>query len=865
MGQFDTHGGYFAPEGYLKVNEGGSHEENPNGGVQLGVDEQGIPNMLEEGEPVYNDYVYSDNIKADERMLKKHNIPEKYSGKLYSEIADKFVDEAAERPNDPISNTGLEAMLTRLASAQDEQKERRNKQNIRRELSKLSPEELAQLNSMLGGVEQEQVQEEQPVEQVPVEQPMMADGGYIRKLEDGTPGELNYVTAQIGPEGAGYSVAVDMSKFAGMTQPEAQEFINSLSDSDRQYYIQHGMLPAQEGLGAAGLVGPSGVAKAAATAARSTSAAASAGRLTTSTLGSVGRGIKRAASGVKNKIVNTWPSIHELAGRKQMVAEAKAGVVAAKATKAEAASALEAAAKKLEVAEAKLARAPKSATLQKQAEAARNAFIEADKANLSAGLGVAGAQANRLVKGAGAITTGPLYNRAKFNAGVEAATNAYNKAQEALKVAKAGKKAKEIETATKAVEDAAAALDKAQGFGAKLKAAEWMKAPIAGAAIADAMIGGDDASDDFVKAVEKAYQTSNKKDEGGKLGIFDIDLSYANGGQLQRKFEDGTPGVVAKPEPDKYGFIVGENYLNGVYIGNGEFMPQEELAAAIVNSNRTLGDGTGSTVVPDDFVDPANDDEFLGLQTPSNTNAGKSAGNASSTSSDNGQEIHNYPTFPRYIGGITAAALGLNALAQRPDHYDFTSIRPHTVSGTMPIQLQRYQPVDMNIPLSAIQAQGAATDRAILNAGLGPSIGANLIANNARTNQALGAGFLQAWQANNQHRNEVIAHNNEALARRAQFNMQRDLANMQARNQAQQYNSAMGLRVAALNNQAMQDKYNAIGVNLNNMAEALSGIGQENFAMNQINNNPALMQYLFPGGISMHKGTSKKKTEEGDE
>ena len=114
MRKFDTHGGYFAPQDYFRVDEGGSHEENPNGGVQVGVDPQGTPNLLEENEPVYKDFVYSDNIVADVEMLKKHNIPTKYAGKLYSEIADAFVDEAGERPNDPISNNGLNAMLVRL-------------------------------------------------------------------------------------------------------------------------------------------------------------------------------------------------------------------------------------------------------------------------------------------------------------------------------------------------------------------------------------------------------------------------------------------------------------------------------------------------------------------------------------------------------------------------------------------------------------------------------------------------------------------------------------------------------------------------------------------------------------------------------
>ncbi|MBQ3949495.1 MAG: hypothetical protein II661_03380, partial [Bacteroidales bacterium] len=135
MNKFNTQGGYFAPQGYLKVEAGGSHEENPNGGVQLGVDEQGVPNLLEEGEPVYDDYVYSDNITAEKEILEKHNIPAKYAGKLYSEVADAFVAEAEERPLDPISNSGLNAMLVRLADAQEEQKQIQQQRDLEAELS----------------------------------------------------------------------------------------------------------------------------------------------------------------------------------------------------------------------------------------------------------------------------------------------------------------------------------------------------------------------------------------------------------------------------------------------------------------------------------------------------------------------------------------------------------------------------------------------------------------------------------------------------------------------------------------------------------------------------------------------------------
>lgn len=162
MGRFDTHGGTFAPQGYMKVETGGTHEENPNGGVQVGVDPNGVPNMLEENEPVYQDFVYSNQIAAEADVLKEFNIPEKYAGKHYSDIADEYVDD--NRPNDPIANNGMNAMLVRLANAQEEQKRRKEQKEIEDELAGMSPEEIAELENYIAQMEQGNAPQEQVVQ-----------------------------------------------------------------------------------------------------------------------------------------------------------------------------------------------------------------------------------------------------------------------------------------------------------------------------------------------------------------------------------------------------------------------------------------------------------------------------------------------------------------------------------------------------------------------------------------------------------------------------------------------------------------------------------------------------------------------------
>ena len=55
----NTQGGDFT-NGVTFIDEGGSHEENPYQGIQIGVDPEGAPNLVEQGEVVYDDYVFSD-------------------------------------------------------------------------------------------------------------------------------------------------------------------------------------------------------------------------------------------------------------------------------------------------------------------------------------------------------------------------------------------------------------------------------------------------------------------------------------------------------------------------------------------------------------------------------------------------------------------------------------------------------------------------------------------------------------------------------------------------------------------------------------------------------------------------------------
>lgn len=108
--------------GVTVIENGGTHENNPLGGVPQGIGNNGKQNVVEQGEVKYNDYVFSNRIVADKLLLKQLGLTDKYEDSTYAYIADKLSKESEERPNDPISIKGLENSLGKLRAAQEMQK-----------------------------------------------------------------------------------------------------------------------------------------------------------------------------------------------------------------------------------------------------------------------------------------------------------------------------------------------------------------------------------------------------------------------------------------------------------------------------------------------------------------------------------------------------------------------------------------------------------------------------------------------------------------------------------------------------------------------------------------------------------------------
>lgn len=172
--------------GLTRIDAGKSHEENPNDGVQVGVDQEGTPNLVEEGETIFNDYVYSARINCDEQTKKFFHLPKK-KDITYAELSKKLEKEASERPNDPISQAGLQAQLSDLAEQQERQKQEMEAERARQAFEALSPDEQAAVmqevsarQNLAAQEQMEEVQQPSQEETLLTQQQTQADGSEAR-------------------------------------------------------------------------------------------------------------------------------------------------------------------------------------------------------------------------------------------------------------------------------------------------------------------------------------------------------------------------------------------------------------------------------------------------------------------------------------------------------------------------------------------------------------------------------------------------------------------------------------------------------------------------------------------------------------
>lgn len=158
--------------GLTEINEGGSHSENPYGGVPYGIAPDGEPNLVEEKEVIYNDNVYSERIKADKQTIKDYGYPKKYEGKSFAYIARDREEKVKERPNDPIAGSAFKEEMEVLFDAQETQKQRHETERLLEAFESLSPEEQALVLRQAQNTEQqaEMAQQEQSQQETPEQQ-----------------------------------------------------------------------------------------------------------------------------------------------------------------------------------------------------------------------------------------------------------------------------------------------------------------------------------------------------------------------------------------------------------------------------------------------------------------------------------------------------------------------------------------------------------------------------------------------------------------------------------------------------------------------------------------------------------------------
>lgn len=126
-GDLNTNGGDFS-NGLIIIGNGGTHEENPMEGVQMGMDAQGIPNLVEEGEVIFNDYVFSNRMNVPNSMRSSLGLS-KGKNLTFAKAAKKLSKEAEERPNDPISRRGLLDSMSKLQQVQESLRQQDQEEN----------------------------------------------------------------------------------------------------------------------------------------------------------------------------------------------------------------------------------------------------------------------------------------------------------------------------------------------------------------------------------------------------------------------------------------------------------------------------------------------------------------------------------------------------------------------------------------------------------------------------------------------------------------------------------------------------------------------------------------------------------------
>ena len=238
-GDLNTYGGTYNG-GLEYINNGHTHSENPYGGVPMGTDRNGTPNLVEEGETIWNDYVFSNRLKVPETLTDKYKLSKDIT---FAEASKKLGKEIEETPNDPISKRTFNSFMQDLQQSQEEVKAKKELAKAKRQFNKLSPQE--QLGILNGTpVQGDNTMLSNPNEMVSNEPQQFDDGGWMfDNMWEGAPeyqnsylkGNIPYYQGKVSSKG--YSVKdiegtdnyKNFTKYA-LTLPDNHNYWQTLSN-----------------------------------------------------------------------------------------------------------------------------------------------------------------------------------------------------------------------------------------------------------------------------------------------------------------------------------------------------------------------------------------------------------------------------------------------------------------------------------------------------------------------------------------------------------------------------------------------------------------------------------------------------------
>lgn len=238
-GDLNTYGGTYNG-GLEYIDNGGTHEQNPFNGVPMGTDRNGTPNLVEEGETIWNDYVFSNRLKVPETLTDKYKLSKDIT---FAEASKKLGKEIEETPNDPISKRTFNSFMQDLQQSQEEVKAKKELAKAKRQFNKLSPQE--QLGILNGTpVQEDNTMLSNPNEIVSNEPQQFDDGGWMfDNMWEGAPeyqnsylkGNMPYYQGKVSSKG--YSVKdiegtdnyKNFTKYA-LTLPDNHNYWQTLSN-----------------------------------------------------------------------------------------------------------------------------------------------------------------------------------------------------------------------------------------------------------------------------------------------------------------------------------------------------------------------------------------------------------------------------------------------------------------------------------------------------------------------------------------------------------------------------------------------------------------------------------------------------------